>query len=320
MSSGTTLNLLKFPSIQPDGWRIHKRLQRMQQTRSEHEEEMKLQRTKLNEKGLPKYATLKGYRGLTDFRADREVKKKEEDMGYEGQELVSFSMSRSGNLQELSGLGENRERPFRDMSVLGKLSQSRWTYDTPGVVNQQQILNLLTPEELKVVLHKVVSAPRVFVLKQSQTLFVSGLGRIDYCQGERSIFLTVHSSPDLPVHVKDTIDADSFYEERIGTKAFAVPAPDSDWMERIPALIGQEFIMTGIGWDTAVADLQLSSLGWVSVMAHRDMEVRLQAYTPGGRGCHIRIPALLPNVLAFRGKRTRKSSPAYSTRKLKFPG
>ncbi|XP_046333921.2 nitric oxide-associated protein 1-like isoform X1 [Haliotis rufescens] len=310
---GTTLNLLKFPIIQPEGWRIHKRLQKLQQTRSEHEEEVKLQRTKLKEKGMPKYAPLQ------DSRLEQEVKKKEKDLDYEGQELVSFSMSRSGNLQELSGRQNNRACQPHDMSVLGKLSQSRWTYDTPGVVNPQQILTLLTPEELKVILHKVVSAPRVFVLNQSQTLFVSGLSRIDYCQGERSIFLTVHCSPDLPVHVKDTVDADSFYEEKIGTKAFAVPVPESDWMERLPALIGQEFRMTGIGWDTAVGDLQLSSLGWVSVMAHRDMEVRLRGYTPGGRGCHMRVPALLPNVLAFRGKRAKKSSPAYSTRKLISP-
>ena len=41
--------------------------------------------------------------------------------------------------------------------------------------------------------------------------------------------------------------------------------------------------------------------------AGQRMRVTLRAYTPGGKGLHLRSPALLPNFTQFRGKRKGKT-------------
>ena len=43
-----------------------------------------------------------------------------------------------------------------------------------------QILNVLTNEELALMLSDRLIIPRTFRLRRSQSLFVAGLGRIDY--------------------------------------------------------------------------------------------------------------------------------------------
>ena len=45
-----------------------------------------------------------------------------------------------------------------------------------------QVINLLTQSELSVVLSNKLLQPRTFMVKPTQTLFVSGLGRIDYVE------------------------------------------------------------------------------------------------------------------------------------------
>lgn len=57
---------------------------------------------------------------------------------------------------------------------------TKWCYDTPGVVHSDQILNLLTTEELLLTLPKEIIRPRSFTLRVGQTLLIAGLGRLDY--------------------------------------------------------------------------------------------------------------------------------------------
>lgn len=63
--------------------------------------------------------------------------------------------------------------------------------------------------------------------------------------------------------------------------------------------------------------LHVMFLGWVSVAAKR-ADVQLRVFTPGGRGMNLRTPALLPNILAFKGTRI-TSQKSYRMKKLKNP-
>lgn len=71
------------------------------------------------------------------------------------------------------GFDENRE----------EFKYSRWCYDTPGTIQPDQILDLLTTEELLSVLPKRTIAPRTFILHPNQTIFLAGIGRLDYLEG-----------------------------------------------------------------------------------------------------------------------------------------
>lgn len=75
------------------------------------------------------------------------------------------------------GLDENRE----------EYKYSRWCYDTPGTIQPDQVLDLLTTQELLSVLPKKIISPRTFVLHVDQTIFLGGIGRLDYVKGDSFI-------------------------------------------------------------------------------------------------------------------------------------
>lgn len=54
-----------------------------------------------------------------------------------------------------------------------------WCYDTPGTVNSDQILDLLTLDELVNVLPKSLIVPQTAVLHENFSLLIGGLARID---------------------------------------------------------------------------------------------------------------------------------------------
>lgn len=64
---------------------------------------------------------------------------------------------------------------------------SRWCYDTPGTIQSDQILDLLTTPELLSVLPTKIISPRTFILKANQTIFLGGIGRLDYLEGDSFI-------------------------------------------------------------------------------------------------------------------------------------
>lgn len=57
--------------------------------------------------------------------------------------------------------------------------------------------------------------------------------------------------------------------------------------------------------------------GWVGITAGKGMKVELKAYTPGGAGCALRSPPLLPLAVLLRGKRKRGTA-AYAVNKPKI--
>lgn len=75
------------------------------------------------------------------------------------------------------GFDENKE----------EYKYSRWCYDTPGTIQSDQVLDLLTMQELLSVLPKKIISPRTFVLRVNQTIFLGGIGRLDYAEGDSFI-------------------------------------------------------------------------------------------------------------------------------------
>lgn len=87
-----------------------------------------------------------------------------------------------------------------------------------------------------------------------------------------------------------------------------IPIGDSERLAAFPALQSQDLTLRGTGWTQSAADVVLSSAGWVAVMAGSRQEVTLRAYTPGGKGIYLREPALFPDAVKERGKRSQKGN------------
>merc|ERR1712107_339845 len=81
--------------------------------------------------------------------------------------------SNSVDLQQVSGV-QLPQRLDPDERQWGK-----HCHDTPGTVCQDQIINMLTAEEVSRVLATRPVQPRTFLLKQGETVMLGGLARLD---------------------------------------------------------------------------------------------------------------------------------------------
>lgn len=286
---GTTLNLLRFPILRPTGWRLSQRSKRLQENQLRTHAEAKLRNERLNETKNLQYAELIGHIGRT-FTLEKPVESKD----------VYAVGAGIGPSQNKFGININ-DPDYKN---------SHWCFDTPGTVQPDQVLHLLTTDELMLTLPKRMIVPRTFSLQPKHTLFLGGLGRLDYFDGDCFIRVTVFASEQLPVTICYSDDASFIYDQLLKTEAFAVPFNDPERLLQWPELRNKDFEITGLGWDVSAADIVLSSAGWIAVTPGQLKKVNMRAWTPEGRGIYLRTPALLPNSVGLRGRKVR-DTPCY---------
>lgn len=119
----------------------------------------------------------------------------------------------------------------------GAFKNSKWLFDTPGVIQNDQVINLLTSEELVYTLPKQTLWPRVFYMWPGQTIFLAGIGRIDYIGGSNDIRLAVFASEKLSVLITSTEMADTIYKECLGTELINVPRGNAERLKDFPPLV-----------------------------------------------------------------------------------
>ncbi|KAF4518498.1 hypothetical protein B566_EDAN009698 [Ephemera danica] len=269
---GTTLNLLKFPVLRPDAQRMFLRIKRLLADQKQIQAEDKRRKDELLATKKLEHATLKGPVGRTFFLPIEE-------------KLDPFSQ-RVGYMEHYTpDIGFDPRDP--------DLREGKWCFDTPGTVQPDQVLNLLTEDELEFVLPEKIISPETFRLTPGQTL------------------LTVFASQALPLTVCQTENADELYSQLLGTELLAVPRGDEERLARWPGLqAGPQISLKGLGWKESSADILLSSSGWVAVTSAKDEVCNLQAHTPEARGIYVRRPALLPFAVNRRGPKVRHT-PTY---------
>lgn len=91
--------------------------------------------------------------------------------------------------------------PFDDKSSL---------YDTPGIVNDHQMTHYIKNDDLKTIVPKSEIRPSTFQLNPGQTLYMSGIARMDYIDGSIDGF-TCNFSRYLNIHRTKTRNADELY-------------------------------------------------------------------------------------------------------------
>uniref|UniRef100_A0A8C3T3C1 Nitric oxide associated 1 n=1 Tax=Chelydra serpentina TaxID=8475 RepID=A0A8C3T3C1_CHESE len=297
---GTTLNLLKFPIINPTSDRLFRRQERLKADAEKTEEQLSDDEQKFL-KCLKKQGYLIGRVGRTF-----QQQKSKAVIDFDPDEL-------SFNMEEEPVFSSNKPKERVEFTY-NELKDARWFFDTPGIVKENCVLNLLTEKEVKLVLPTHAIVPRTFVLKPGMVLFLGALGRIDYLQGAKSSWFSVVASNLLPVYVTTLEKADSIYQKHAGKTLLKVPMGGEERMKEFPPLIPQDITLEGIGTLEAVADIKLSSAGWVAITAHLEDKLQLRAYTPEGTTPMIRKPPLLPHIVDIKGNRIRGSA-SYRTKK-----
>uniref|UniRef100_A0A3Q2Y945 Nitric oxide associated 1 n=1 Tax=Hippocampus comes TaxID=109280 RepID=A0A3Q2Y945_HIPCM len=144
---GTTLDLLKFPIVNPTPYRMFRRRERLEERRRETEDDPSPQQPKT----------------LKDVRRQ------------------GYLVGRVGRtFQPKVGRGTDAAGPSAPTPDEPK--DSHWLFDTPGIVKERDILGLLGEREVQAVVPSRPIVPRTFVLKPGMSLFVGALARIDYLE------------------------------------------------------------------------------------------------------------------------------------------
>ncbi|XP_064415487.1 nitric oxide-associated protein 1 isoform X2 [Latimeria chalumnae] len=301
---GTTLNLLKFPIINPTPYRMFRRMERLKADALKSEKDLSQEeQNHLNR--LKKQGYLIGRVGRTFISAP---KSKNQDTIDFDPDTLSF------NIEEEDNLLASPNSPQCVEFTYNELKDANWFYDTPGIVKEDCVLNILSESELKIVLPSHSIIPRTFVLHPGMVLFLGALGRIDFLKGEKPAWFSVIASKLLPVHITSLEKADAIYQKHAGKPLLGVPIGGEERMKEFPALVHQDIELEGIGPLEAVADIRLSSAGWVAITAHSEDKLYLRGYTPSGCGLMVRKPPLLPYIVHIKGDRIKKT-PAYKTKR-----
>lgn len=292
---GTTLNLLKFPILRPSGWRLYLRSQRLIQEKMlrQSEKELRILQGKMKRSKIENTHLI------------CHVQRTFQTGSHKSNTVDQFSVPSSQTLKHLKVDGSGLDPNDPDFK------KSHWVYDTPGVIHSGQIIDLLTNEELMNTLPKEVIQPRTFRVRPKQSLFIGGIARLDYVDGQDSIWMTVFAAKTLPVTICERDDAETIYKHYVGTPILRVPSGSEVRLQKWPGLTSMdEFSVKGIAWKESCADVVLSSAGWIAVTPGPQSVCRFQAWTPYGRGIYVRIPPVLPFTVARRGERISKT-PAY---------
>ncbi|KAL7861122.1 hypothetical protein AOLI_G00174710 [Acnodon oligacanthus] len=301
---GTTLNLLKFPIINPTSYRLFRRAERLRQAAQETEEDLNPEELK-RIKQFSRQGYLVGRIGRT-FRVDQSSRKN----------LVEFdpdSLSFGEDLQKDS-FGKPDPEPIEEGGLYNEIKDAHWFFDTPGIMKEYDVLSLLNEQEVKMVVPTQAITPRTFILKPGMVLFLGALARIDYLEGNHSCWFTVVASSRIPVHITSLDKADAIYQKHAGSTLLAVPMGGEKRMKEFLPLVAQDFELQGQGIDTAVTDIKLSSAGWVAVTASQGERLLLRTHAPEAAGLRLRNPPLLPHIVNVKRDRIRKT-PAYKTKK-----
>ena len=300
---GTTLNLLKFPLQRPDPSRLDARAQRLRRERSVWNEEDQTRLAELR-KSKNRQLTLISQPVRRTFEVLQERKKASE-----------VKLKTDFEFDPTTQRMKEKPEPIDPSSP--ELETVKWCHDTPGTVSRDQIINLLTQEEILQTLQSDLPLkPRTFILHEGESIFIGGLARLDIIKGPMEkldwLLATVFTSDRLPINVVPTSQADEFYANALGSSLLKVPCGDEQRLADFPALEGIEMAVDGISMNESSCDIVFSSAGWISCAPGVAQVFDVKAWTPGGKGIFVREPAFLPRAVQLRGKRITKT-PAYAS-------
>ena len=135
------------------------------------------------------------------------------------------------------------------------LDDGSYIYDTPGIIHRHQMAHYLTAKNLKYVSPKKEIKPKTYQLNPEQTLFLGGLGRFDFIEGEKQGF-TAFFDNELKLHRTKLEGASVFYDKHLGT---LLTPPNNKEKEDFPKLVQHVFNIKD------KTDLVISGLGWIRV-------------------------------------------------------
>ena len=136
----------------------------------------------------------------------------------------------------------------------------------------------LSAKDLKYVSPKKEIKPKTYQLNAGQSLFLGGLGRFDFIDGDKQGF-TAFFDNNLKLHRTKLEGADAFYDKHVGSLLMP-PGPKE--LADFPKLVRHEFTVKD------KTDIVFSGLGWIRVQGKADQPTIVAAWAPEGVGVAVR--------------------------------
>lgn len=135
------------------------------------------------------------------------------------------------------------------------LDDHTYLIDTPGIVNKRQMVHYVSEKDIKKITPLKEIKSRVYQLKSEQTLFIGGLARIDFTQGDQQPFVCYFSN-EIPIHRTKLENADELFEDHVGDM---LSPPDENTKEMLPPLRSHTFRITD-----PYTEIVIPGLGWIT--------------------------------------------------------
>lgn len=158
------------------------------------------------------------------------------------------------------------------------LDDGSFIFDTPGIIHRHQMAHYLSAKDLKIVSPIKEIKPKTYQLNPEQTLFLGGLGRFDFVNGQRQ-GITAYFDNNLDIHRTKLEKADEFYLKHVGS---LLTPPSLDYKDSFPELVSYDFIIR------EKVDLVFSGLGWIKINGSKDNVVKVTGWAPKGVSIALR--------------------------------
>jgi ribosome biogenesis GTPase A len=182
-------------------------------------------------------------------------------------------------------------------TLLPRASTSVIFYDSPGIMDPSHLWSRLRIDELRSILPVARVKPVSYRLSVGQSVLLGAMVRFDMTDG-RPFFLTVFVSPNVTVHVTDTLKTEALLQKHAGGLFTPPFTPDRHEVFRLQST-PKTFALQGAGWMQSAQDIVIPGLGWVSVTGCGP--VSFDVYTPVGL-----TPTIRPPLLPFETRRSTK--------------
>lgn len=215
--------------------------------------------------------------GMEQVKNAIESHRKKQDVYVVGSTNVGKSTFINRLINESTGTKDAITTSYFPGTTLGfieiPLDDSTALYDTPGVINRKQLSHYMSESDLKAITPTKEIKPRVYQLKEGQTLYVGGLARFDFVKGEKQSFVCYFAN-QLTIHRTKLDNADNLYEKHLGEM---LTPPSKESVEEYPPLKEQSFKVKD-----NKTDIVFPGLGWVTVT---------------GNGSHATVSAHSPDIM-----------------------
>lgn len=171
------------------------------------------------------------------------------------------------NYSDASNLITTSEFPGTTLDlIMIPLDDHSSLYDTPGIMNEHQYTSIVDEKDLAYIMPQGEVKPMIYQLNDDQSIFFSGLARIDYTKGDKGNFIC-YFSRNMQIHRTKTEKADELFNRH---KQLQVYGPASSMKE----MKAYEFTLP-----EEKRDIVISGLGFICIHAPKG---KIKVYVPEG--------------------------------------